>query len=210
MPRQTYHHGDLRTALIDAAITLLEAHGAAQVSMREAARIAGVSAGAPYRHFKDRDELMSAVAAAGHRRMMAHLEAATEGNDGAMARYRSHGVGVVTFAVAHPHLFRVMNTALWARAAASPEMAAVAEALNTQTASLVAEAQQAGELTPGSPAVVMLAAESLVYGLARLFVDGRMAELGVESDQAEAVANAVVDLFGVGLVPRTGSAVQER
>jgi AcrR family transcriptional regulator len=59
---QSYHHGDLRNALIIAAVELIEEHGPDQFTMVDAARIAGVSNAAPYRHFKDKDELLQAVA----------------------------------------------------------------------------------------------------------------------------------------------------
>src|SRR5258705_12908116 len=62
-----YHHGDLRRALINAALRLAEEGGLEQVSVREAARRAGVSAGAPFRHFETRDALMTAGAGEGQR-----------------------------------------------------------------------------------------------------------------------------------------------
>ncbi|MEM8998021.1 MAG: helix-turn-helix domain-containing protein, partial [Acidobacteriota bacterium] len=66
-PPQQYHHGDLRAALVRSATELLERSGPGAVSLRSVARDAGVSHAAPYRHFKDRHELMEAVAAAGFR-----------------------------------------------------------------------------------------------------------------------------------------------
>ena len=68
-----YHHGDLRTALVHSALALLEQEGAAALSMRAVARHAGVTAAAPYRHYQDRDALMSAVAAVGYRELAACL-----------------------------------------------------------------------------------------------------------------------------------------
>ena len=202
MPKSGYHHGDLRTALIGAALKLLEEHGPDGVTMRAAAREAGVSAAAPYRHFADRDELMSAVAAACNQRLMAHMSAAAGELDSPLKQYRAHGVALVTFAVANPRLFQVMNDATWSASETSPEMAAVNEAMYAQTATLVAAAQEAGELSAASPAVQMLAAQAMVYGLARLFIDGQMAAYGLSDDRAEELANAVVDVLGMGLVAR--------
>ena len=71
-----YHHGDLRRVLIDAALQLVGEGGAEAVSVREAARRAGVSPGAPFRHFPSRDALMSAVAEEAQRRFRAEIEAA--------------------------------------------------------------------------------------------------------------------------------------
>src|ERR1700739_5144341 len=71
-----YHHGDLRAACLRAAKELLEEDGAAGLSVRAVARRAGVSPGAPYRHYADRDALVSAVAAEGYRELAEQLVAA--------------------------------------------------------------------------------------------------------------------------------------
>ena len=71
-----YHHGDLRRVLIDAALQLVGEGGAEAVSVREAARRAGVSPGAPFRHFPSREALMSAVAEEAQRRFRAEIELA--------------------------------------------------------------------------------------------------------------------------------------
>ena len=70
-----YHHGDLRRVLIDAALQLVGEGGPEAVSVREAARRAGVSPGAPFRHFPSRDALMQAVAEEAQRRFRAEIEA---------------------------------------------------------------------------------------------------------------------------------------
>src|SRR5580693_565532 len=75
-PPKPYHHGDLRRVLIDAALQLVEEGGAEGLSVREAARRAGVSPGAPFRHFSSRAALMTAVAEEAQRRFRAEIEAA--------------------------------------------------------------------------------------------------------------------------------------
>src|ERR1700761_8375241 len=72
----SYHHGDLRRVLIDAAFQLVEEGGADHLSVREAARRAGVSPGAPFRHFESREALMTAVAIEAQRRFRVEIEAA--------------------------------------------------------------------------------------------------------------------------------------
>lgn len=202
MPKSGYHHGDLRSALIEAAVKLVEASGPDGVSMRQVAREAGVSAAAPYRHFRDRDELMSAVAAASHHMLKAHMARAAASAGSPMGQYQAHGIAVVTYAVAHPHLFRVMHHAVWSAPDASPEMAQVRALLDADAAALVTRARAAGQLSASSPAAQMLAAEATVYGLARLFVDGRMAAYGFPDEDAGQLAEAVTNILGVGLLPR--------
>ncbi|THD64379.1 TetR/AcrR family transcriptional regulator [Phenylobacterium sp.] len=103
-----YHHGDLRRALIDAASRLLEAEGPSALSLRAVAREAGVSPAAPYHHFKDKGELLEAVAGEGWTLL-----------DGAIAKARAEaatpadaldeiGVAYVCFARENPAIYRVM------------------------------------------------------------------------------------------------------
>jgi AcrR family transcriptional regulator len=77
--RRPYHHGNLRQALVDAAVSLILEKGPAGFSFAEAARKAGVSPAAPYRHFKDRDDLLAETARVGFERFAERLEAAWNG-----------------------------------------------------------------------------------------------------------------------------------
>lgn len=77
--RRSYHHGNLREALIQAALSLISEKGPAGFTFAEAARAAGVSPAAPYRHFRDREALLADVACQGFRAFAAALEAAWDG-----------------------------------------------------------------------------------------------------------------------------------
>ncbi|MFC6937680.1 TetR/AcrR family transcriptional regulator [Actinomadura yumaensis] len=109
MPRASapYHHGDLRAACLQAARELLEEDGSAALSLRAVARRAGVSATAPYRHYADRDALVSAVAAQGYRELAEHLAAAHPSPE-SPEDLAAVAVAYVRFALDHPALFRVM------------------------------------------------------------------------------------------------------
>src|SRR5436190_10261366 len=99
----TYHHGDLPAALLRAAGQTLEKKGIGALSLREAARRAGVSHAAPYRHFPDREALLAALAAEGYAMLgSAQREAA------AVHGLRGMGEAYVHFALAHPQRFRLM------------------------------------------------------------------------------------------------------
>ncbi len=98
-----YHHGDLRRALLDAALTIIERDGPAALTLRAVAREAGVSPAAPYHHFHDKNELMSAVARDGFRRLNEAMAIAVkESGPGEL------GLAYVEFAHANPALYRVM------------------------------------------------------------------------------------------------------
>src|SRR5690348_12591495 len=109
-PRDAYQHGDLRHALIQAGLKLLAEGGAGELSLRAAAELAGVSHAAPYRHFKDKNALLAAIAEEGFRQLTARMRqelAACSGDDLA-ARLRASAVGYVRFAVENPASFRLV------------------------------------------------------------------------------------------------------
>jgi AcrR family transcriptional regulator len=185
-----YHHGDLRRALLDAALELVAEHGPAGLSLREVARRAGVSHAAPTHHFRNKAGLLTAIAADGYRTLAEAL--AVAGRDG----FRAQGVAYVVFATEHPAHFAVMR---------APYL------LNTDDADLHAARESAGEQLrggaatlgdadqPGDPATP-LAAWALVHGLASLLLEGNVRLK--EGDDVASLARAVTGLLGTGARPR--------
>jgi AcrR family transcriptional regulator len=153
----TYHHGDLRVAVLAAAAEIIEKEGLTGLSVREAARRAGVSHNAPYRHFPDRDALLAALATEG----FSQLSKALDNRSG-----RELGEAYVRFALAHPQRFRLMFGGQLSLDR-FPELRTQAEAtharLTAAFAGLGAEAKFAAA-----------AAWSLVHGLANLILDGHL------------------------------------
>lgn len=162
-----YHHGDLRRALIDAALDQLADGGSASLGLRELARRVGVSSAAPYRHFKNREELLAAVAEAGFARLGATLEAAALSRP-AELHLAAMGRAYVRFAELHQALFRLMF---------SPEIdtrrnRAVKLAAEAAFAPLAAAA--AREAGRRDPLEVGYAAWALAHGLAALILDQQL------------------------------------
>ena len=108
MPRTSYHHGALRQALIDGAREILAERGHEQFSLNEVARRAGVSTSAPYRHFENRDELLTAVAAQGYETLRQSLERTAASTADATERLLRLGGAYVRFSHDHPDLFVTM------------------------------------------------------------------------------------------------------
>jgi AcrR family transcriptional regulator len=107
--RTSYHHGDLRAQLIAAVRDLVEAHGPDGFSVAEAARSAGVSSAAPYKHFKDRPELLRAVASEGMDRLHRDMEAAAgRHRRGSIEAVAAIGQAYVDFARSGPGVFRLV------------------------------------------------------------------------------------------------------
>ena len=109
-PERNYHHGDLRSALVEAGMAALEHADADAVSLRELARKVGVSATAVYRHFPDKKALMAALASAGIARLGEAQRLASEQAGGGPAGFSATGRAYVRFALAHPALFRLTFT----------------------------------------------------------------------------------------------------
>jgi AcrR family transcriptional regulator len=164
--KATYHHGDLRAALVRAAIELLEESGETELSLRAVARRAGVSPAAPYRHYADREALVSAVAAVGYRELAERL-AAAHPSPSTPEQLASVAIAYVQFALERPALFRIMfgepcdrdnDERVAATAAVSQYLRAIVERTFPQA----------------DTEALATAVWALVHGLAFLHLDGKL------------------------------------
>jgi len=196
--RPSYHHGDLRRALLGAALELVEREGAEALTLRAAARRAGVSQAAPYRHFRDKEALLAAVAEEGFRSLTeALLQAAAPHAGDPLGRLRARGLAYVDFATSHPAHFRIMFGRGAADRSAHPELMKAAREAFEALVSGIRECQDAGIVRPGDPEELALCAWSATHGLAMLAVDGQLGERAVHLDAlAQAVTASV--FFGLG------------
>ncbi|WFF07818.1 TetR/AcrR family transcriptional regulator [Micromonospora sp. WMMD1076] len=162
--RPGYHHGDLRATLVLAALQMLEE--GESFSLRAVARRAGVSTGAPYRHFPDREALGSALAVHGLQELMSDLTAGKQPPTSA-AEVSELAVGYVRFALRRPALFRLM----FGQACDDQhnERVRAAGALHDYLATVMAELFPASE-----PVALATAGWSLAHGLAFLHLDGKL------------------------------------
>jgi AcrR family transcriptional regulator len=174
-PRPTYHHGDLRAALVRSARSLLASGGPAALTLRAAARDAGVSQTAPYRHFASRDDMLAAVAEDGFRRLHARMVEGVSSQRGKRA-LQQIAVEYVAFALENPAEYRVM----FGREVAELETTVASTALNESSAAVmdllqggIEQMQQAGVVRPGDSATMALSAWALVHGLVMLTLDGQ-------------------------------------
>ena len=108
MRHQPYHHGNLRETLLQGAVRVIAEVGPAAFTLREVARRAGVSHNAPYRHFRDKDALLAAVAAQGFRELTHAMREAGERQSKPLDKLKQSGMAYVAFAVRRPEHFTVM------------------------------------------------------------------------------------------------------
>jgi AcrR family transcriptional regulator len=196
-----YHHGDLRQALLEASLALIDEEGFAALSLREVARRAGVTHAAPYRHFVDKEALLGAVAEQGFRAMTNRMKERMSRETTPEGRLTACGVAYVLFAMEHPSHFRVMFGPHFTR---PPLDLAASPGGDTNSYGLLldslTEAQKAGVVREGEPQQLALMCWSLVHGLASLLVDRQLEPSGISTvAQAEALAEAQTRLLVQGL-----------
>jgi len=196
-----YHHGDLRRVLIDAALRLVDEGGGDAVSVREAARRAGVSPGAPFRHFPSRDALMQAVAGEAQRRFRAEIEAALASAPAAdpLGRFRCLGLAYLRWAMRNPAHFEIISSRRSFDHDKDRDVSRDNSELIDLTERTLAEAFAQGQLRTDDLKRVQLAGRALVYGFARMNIDGHFPRWGVADADAERTAAAVLDLFIEGI-----------
>lgn len=197
--QRPYHHGDLRRVLIDAALQL--AAEGAEVSVREAARRAAVSPGAPFRHFPNRDALMAAVAEEAQRRFRAEIEATLSKAPaaGPLDRFRAFGLAYLRWAMRNPAHFEIISTGRYFAHGSSAELTRDNAELIALTEGILAEAAEQGLLRPADLKQIQIAGRALVYGFARMNLDGHFPRWGVAEGEIERMAEQVLDLFIAGI-----------
>jgi AcrR family transcriptional regulator len=164
--KSTYHHGDLRAALVRAAMELLEESGEAALSLRAVARRAGVSPAAPYRHYADREALVSAVAAVGYRELAERL-AAAHPSPSTTDELASVATAYVQFALERPALFRIMFGERCDRD--NDERVAATAAVSQYLRAIVQRT-----FPQANAEALATAIWALVHGLAFLHLDGKL------------------------------------
>jgi AcrR family transcriptional regulator len=171
--RPTYHHGNLREALLDAAVALMAEVGVQAFTLREVARRAGVSHNAPYRHFRDKDDLLAAVAAQGFERLTASMERAMAEGLSAEDRFRLCGRGYLQFALRWPQHIHVMFD-VPAPKKINPEYKQAGDDAFRTLLDCVSGLQREGGLPAGDPLPAAVVAWSAVHGFAKLMIAGRL------------------------------------
>jgi AcrR family transcriptional regulator len=186
--RKAYHHGALRRALLDATLQLAAEKGPGAVSLREAARLAGVSPAAPYRHFGDKQEMLAAASEEGFRLVLDRVRDAAVKRSSPTESLVEWVALYVRFAVEHPAHFRLMygqgsppkSTTGSLQAAARQTFRAFFETVEEVAAPWRLDAATLRELALGIWA--------LAHGMAMLALDGQTLFLGVPPEQVQRVA----------------------
>lgn len=190
--KESYHHGDLRAALLVAGEAVLAETGVEGFSLRQVAKRVGVSHSAPAHHFGDTQGLLSALAAEGFRRFLAAMLARQAGApDDPREQMLAQAVGYLDFAESAPALFRLMfgSDRIWP---STPELAEAGRAAYRNLTDGVARLRG---LAPDDPAALpdVVACWSVAHGFAHLVIGRRMEPVqGLSRDEREALLRQAV------------------
>lgn len=203
-----YHHGDLREALVRSAEELLEERGSADLSLREAAKRAGVSHAAPYRHFRSKSELLEAVAKAGFERLSTYLAEVRERNPAQpVEQLRAAGQAYVKWAIANPERTRLMYGGMMKGDNVPDDLHDSAEAAYAVIFQVIDEGRKAGIFAGPDTDTMVLSAWSLVHGLTMLLLgSGKINASGPA--EVTALVSSVCETALEGIQTRHGRAGQ--
>ncbi len=201
--RTGYHHGNLKEALLDAARRLIVEKGPDGFTLAEAARLAGVSPAAPYRHFKDRAEILGALAVAGFEDFSSALDEAWQnGRPDAVTAFTRVGRAYLEFARKDPGAYKAMfepGISLKNTSGLRTARGRAFDVLRTSSAALL-EGSSAKKLPPVD--LMSIHIWSMTHGVATLFAEGSLARGRVPISAEDVLESGVlVYLRGLGIIP---------
>lgn len=200
---ESYHHGNLRQALLEAARALAAEVGVDAFTLREVARRAGVSHAAPYHHFHDKAALVRALAIDAFAALAQEMIKAAQPHSDPFERFKMMGVAYVRFAFKRPSEFRFMfrKDLCLPDEAVQDELEDVSRNAYQVLVDSIAACQKSGQMPNEDTELLALTAWSTVHGLASLLLDAPT-NVADTLEQAESVANAVTRILGIGLMTR--------
>ena len=195
-PRDTYHHGDLKRALTRAALALVAEKGPKGFTLTEAARRAGVSAAAPYRHFADKAQLLAAVAEEGFIQLHEALSAAGDAASDPRNRVIDIGRAYVRWAVTHPDYYQAMFGAETVKREHPGLLIAGGQAFG-DLLDAITSYLESGMMQGQDPLEIAGPGWSLVHGVASLAIGGDLNQVGIHEDPEALAVRALTELLEI-------------
>jgi AcrR family transcriptional regulator len=191
--RRSYHHGDLKNALIQAGLEVLAKEGAGGLSLRSVAHKVGVSHAAPYAHFADKQALIAAISTAGYERLYEVIRAAAAEHEQEPARQLVEAAwGYVKFALDDPEHFKVTLSGVVEKEKDYPAFVEVSQKSFALVVDIVRACQARGVLPSGSPELVAVGVWSLMHGLVSLLLENQIPRSVVERMSVRAMLVATL------------------
>jgi AcrR family transcriptional regulator len=186
MPRKkSYHHGDLKNALIETGTDILSKEGVSALTLRKVAQKAGVSHAAPYAHFADKQALIAAISTEGYKRLYEQItQVAEQYRADPLRRFVEASWAYVQFALDEPDQFKVTLSGMIEKEQDYPAFVETARQTFSLVVEVVAQCQQAGILRQGAPDLTAVSVWALIHGFITLLMENQ-------------ISHAVLDRFTV-------------
>jgi AcrR family transcriptional regulator len=195
-PRDQYHHGDLRRALLQAAVRTLQKRGFDALTLRAVGDELGVSRSALYRHFADKAALLTAVASEGFRMLESSLRSSWETNGRGVRGFQAQGEAYVRFALENPWHYRVMFGSGFELVADDAELSANGAAAFAVLVEALVEQQAQGLVREDDPQLQANFVWAAVHGVAMLAIDGNFEHQGTDASR---IARYAVERIRTGI-----------
>jgi AcrR family transcriptional regulator len=175
MPKEQYHHGDLKNALIEAATEILAKEGVSGLSLRKVASMAGVSHTAPYAHFADKQALIAAISTEGYRWLYERINAVVQQYPGDPLRQLVEAAwAYVSFALRYPARFKITLSGVIEKEKEYPEFVEASQKSFGLVVRIVEACQDEGVLRSGPADAMAVSVWSQVHGFASLLLEGQI------------------------------------
>jgi AcrR family transcriptional regulator len=185
MTAKTYHHGDLKNALIKAGIDILSKEGIEGLSLRKVAQRAGVSHNAPYSHFTDKQSLIAAISTEGFKQLYGELGIAIASYQGdPRSQLREGAWAYVQFAMNNTDTFKIMFSGVLEKEKEYPAFVEISQKTFERVVDIVRACQAAGVLRSTSPEAMAVGVWGQIHGIISLLLEGQ-------------IPHIVLDRFGI-------------
>jgi AcrR family transcriptional regulator len=196
---KSYHHGDLRNALIQAGLELLAEGGAQELDLRKVARRAGVSHAAPYRHFADKQALIAAINEEGFHRLAERIqETLRKAPDEPFEQLLAVALAYVRFARENPWLMREMYSGLTIERETFESLHTASKTVYQLYTEVVRHGQERGKIVEGDPTALAGVLWSVLHGLAILIIENQMRPYADGPEGAERVTRFTIEVLYKG------------
>jgi AcrR family transcriptional regulator len=194
MPKKQYHHGDLKNALVQAGIEILNEEGIGALSLRKVAGRAGVSHSAPYAHFKDKQAMIAAISTEGFQQLYQRINRVAEANQDEPARLLFEtAYAYVRFALDAPASFKVMFSGILEQEKDHPDFVKISKQSFERLVELASRCQAAGLLHSGPPELQALSLWSLVHGFTALLLERQIPSYILEGSPLKELLRQVLN-----------------
>jgi AcrR family transcriptional regulator len=194
MATKTYHHGDLKNALIQAGVEILSKEGVGGLSLRKVAQRAGVSHSAPYSHFPDKQSLIAAISTEGFKQLARELDIAVSSYPGDPRRQLQEAAwAYVQFALNNTDTFKIMFSGVLEKEKDYPAFVEISHGTFDRVVDIVRTCQEAGVLRSTPPELTAVAVWGQIHGIISLMLEGQISHAVLDRFEIREIVLFAVD-----------------